>query len=243
MRLLLVALTLVLGGAVGLERKIIMLFWDMPEGAMVPEPIETPSGRCIPTNDKRTVDFADVVVFYMRYVDSLPEIERPWGALWVFQVWESPATQNHRYEDFLATMNSQLNLFVGYSSKANITTPYGSYTAGSTDFPFGTAFFEMRSLIVGMISDCDSPSRTESIRRLSSFIPIDIMGKSYCATRSVIPECATQGVDQRGCFQALSQMYIFYFAVENSDCEDYITEKIWLNSFNGLWIESLISLE
>jgi hypothetical protein len=216
------------------QRKILMLFWDTPDNALAKEPIEVPSGVCLPMNDPRAIDFADVVVFYMHFVAEPPVVERPWGALWVFQVRESPATFNHRYQKFLDTMNAQLNLYMSYDSAANISTPYGGYVPGSTFYPFQTAYFHKRALAVALISDCASPSRSESLKRMNRYIHIDVMGQGSCGTMAIIPECMVQGEDQRGCFHALARDYFFYFAVENSDCKDYITEKVWMNAFIGM---------
>ena len=38
---------------------------------------------------------------------------------------------------------------------------------------------------------------------------------------------------QRRCFQELGRKYKFYLALENSDCDDYITEKVFRNAFES----------
>jgi hypothetical protein len=53
------------------------------------------------------------------------------------------------------------------------------------------------------------------------YIPVDIYGK--CSNLS----CARDG----RCWQMLGQKYKFYLAFENSNCKDYITEKLFWNAF------------
>ena len=36
---------------------------------------------------------------------------------------------------------------------------------------------------------------------------------------------------QGSCFRELGRQYKFYFAMENNDCSDYITEKVWHHCF------------
>ena len=38
---------------------------------------------------------------------------------------------------------------------------------------------------------------------------------------------------QLKCFQELGRKYKFYVALENSDCDDYITEKVFRNAFES----------
>jgi hypothetical protein len=39
--------------------------------------------------------------------------------------------------------------------------------------------------------------------------------------------------DNEACFKLLGTQYKFYLALENSDCEDYNTEKVFRNSFSS----------
>ena len=49
-----------------------------------------------------------------------------------------------------------------------------------------------------------------------------------------MPEsCGRQTSDQLKCFQELGSKYKFYVALENSDCDDYITEKVFRNAFQS----------
>ncbi|CAH1788859.1 unnamed protein product, partial [Owenia fusiformis] len=51
------------------------------------------------------------------------------------------------------------------------------------------------------------------------YIKVDIYGK--CGTR----------ICPRNCLEFLGVRYKFYLAFENADCQDYVTEKVWRNSF------------
>jgi glycoprotein 3-alpha-L-fucosyltransferase len=65
---------------------------------------------------------------------------------------------------------------------------------------------------------------------LQKYLPIDIMGGS-CATVPFISQCSKSHYNQDDCFAALGRKYKFYLAIENNDCSDYITEKVWHHCF------------
>jgi hypothetical protein len=64
-------------------------------------------------------------------------------------------------------------------------------------------------------------------------LEIDIMGPGDCANFPTIPACANDGLyaNRHECFERLGHDYKFILAIENSDCVDYITEKVWFNAF------------
>jgi len=59
------------------------------------------------------------------------------------------------------------------------------------------------------------------IRELQKYIQIDVYGN-----------CGTLSCEKRrgkDCFDMLKKDYYFYFSFENSNCRDYITEKLYQN--------------
>ena len=74
----------------------------------------------------------------------------------------------------------------------------------------------------------------QEIRRL---IHVDFVGKHH-NNAEMPPECARRRAalsreELDDCFVTLGRTYMFYLALENSDCDDYITEKLYRNSFIG----------
>lgn len=79
-------------------------------------------------------------------------------------------------------------------------------------------YFEGKSkMAVALISNCGSKSgRIDYIESLRKYIKVDIFGT-----------CGTPCVNRAECKSNLASEYKFYFAFENSYCEDYITEKFF----------------
>ena len=59
-------------------------------------------------------------------------------------------------------------------------------------------------------------------RELSLYIKVDIYGRCENLT------CAQEYPDK--CFKMLREKYKFYLAFENSNCQFYITEKLFFNA-------------
>ena len=102
--------------------------------------------------------------------------------MWVFQTRESPATLAHRYENFLANTNSQINVYyMSYESFATIVAPFGNYVHGETvPYDVKTEFKGKQKLIVAVISDCTSTFRNKKIEQLLPHLDkgdFDIMGE------------------------------------------------------------------
>jgi glycoprotein 3-alpha-L-fucosyltransferase len=64
--------------------------------------------------------------------------------------------------------------------------------------------------------------RQDYIEELQKYISVDVFGS--CGPL----ECSRLQSDD--CFQMLRKEYKFYLAFENSNCRDYITEKLFVNA-------------
>ena len=73
-------------------------------------------------------------------------------------------------------------------------------------------------------SNCHSQVRLNKLEMLEKHVKFDRMGG--CGN------VRNQPCDDRwgDCFTRLAEKYYFYLAIENSDCFDYITEKVWNNA-------------
>lgn len=169
---------------------------------------------------KRLMKSTDVLVF----VDSLHEglhlsqlmAERPRGQLWVLLSRESPQ-HDHEYAPPEGVGNPY-NLTMTYASESDLYFPYcylqrkplASMLAHAPPVPRKT------KLIAWMASNCYhhiSWRRSELVKELQKFLPIDTFG-----------ECGDLG---RLTDVKVLRDYKFYLAFENSECREYITEKIW----------------
>ncbi len=82
--------------------------------------------------------------------------------------------------------------------------------------------------VIYIQSACDCPSRRDDlVRRLSEHISIDSYGA--CLNNKTMPEpnLKNQAVSSRESLLALLAKYKFVLALENAECPDYVTEKLW----------------
>ncbi|XP_063590327.1 alpha-(1,3)-fucosyltransferase C-like isoform X1 [Penaeus indicus] len=121
----------------------------------------------------------------------------------------------------LSSYNGVFNWTLHYRGDADIYAPYGTYEATSKR-QIGRQAAVMRNktrLIAWFVSDCNSMSgREELVKQLQKHVTVDIYGA--CGTLTCIR-------GKSNCGGMLEQKYYFYLALENSLCEDYITEKLY----------------
>ncbi|PIK39380.1 hypothetical protein BSL78_23768 [Apostichopus japonicus] len=106
-----------------------------------------------------------------------------------------------------------------YNAESDIPFPYGKFIKYESMKNISTDIFKTKTkLAVFLSSNCNMTKwpRLRFVRIMQKYIPVDIFGK--CGT---IP-CDWEG----GCTEQLKQ-YKFYFALENSQCDGYISEKFW----------------
>jgi glycoprotein 3-alpha-L-fucosyltransferase len=77
--------------------------------------------------------------------------------------------------------------------------------------------------VAWFVTNCnDHNGRKQYAHELQKHIPVDIYGA--CGTKNCPRSTANK------CFDMLDRDYKFYLAFENSNCKDYITEKLFLNA-------------
>lgn len=88
------------------------------------------------------------------------------------------------------------------------------------NFDFGRFSLETRNgFAAALISDCsDLVRRLDYIKEIKKYIQVDLYGR--CSGVA----CPFEGEE---CRKWLASSYKFYFAFENSVCNDYITEKLF----------------
>ena len=218
-----------------------------------PEPptiIDTHLGMCELTTGHSLIRSADVVLFHSSsHIHSFGDPRRPRGALWVYFSMESPYADT--VHGLVSTPDDRVlhnvNALFTYETFANISSGYGRAvpykghaheSAHRAQHAEPSALFARPKLAVALISNCAAYSlrnrRIEELRVLLGRDMIDIMGaNATCANAQFIWQCsaARDFQAQLHCCHALGRTYKFYVAIENSDCLDYITEKVWVDSF------------
>ena len=141
---------------------------------------------------------------------------------WVYASRESPRSDKGR---IVGNNMFPVHATWTYHRESEIVTPYGCYRPGvamtnTTKSP--TEWVKGKTkLIIWISSNCGSTSwpRMGFVKELNKHIPVD----SYGA-------CGPLKCNQRQstkCKGDLLRPYKFYLALENSECDDYITEKLW----------------
>lgn len=125
----------------------------------------------------------------------------------------------------LTDFNGVFNWSMTYRMDSDIPVPYGRTVALTRPVVGGERPWETKRrdvLVAIMGSNCHSNNgRWEYVKELQKHITVDVYGR--CGT----VKCG--GHFQTNCPELDS--YLFYLAFENSNCDEYITEKLWWNAF------------
>ena len=114
---------------------------------------------------------------------------------------------------------------ISYHSLSTLPVPYGYYVASDpmdSEPRHEDLLSKKTHLIAWMASNCENTfwPRNDFVYDLAKYLPIDIYGK--CGNLTCLPPMSEK------CNNML-QSYKFYLALENTECDEYITEKFWEN--------------
>lgn len=132
---------------------------------------------------------------------------------------------NHDFKDIMFQYS------ITYHSESTVPYPYGRYVPKQPmnvkrrDWAAGKT-----RLVAWMASSCGAFAwpRAEWARQLQTMIPVDIYGK--CGNLTCGSYDGSKPPSQNApCMQELRK-YKFYLALENAECDDYLTEKFWENA-------------
>ncbi|XP_065666950.1 glycoprotein 3-alpha-L-fucosyltransferase A isoform X3 [Hydra vulgaris] len=179
--------------------------------------------RCIIKTNISELSTADVVLFESSH--SLRTITKHKNnQVWILYQLESPlnsATQ---------VANNLINWTATYRRDSVISTPYERFTPylNVSKFPKNPlrnyALNKTKS-VAWFVSNCaDGNGRSILAKKLNKYIKVDVYG--FCGTL----KCQRSDVD---CFKKLKREYKFYLSFENSNCKDYVTEKLFWNAYEN----------
>lgn len=149
---------------------------------------------------------------------------RPHDQIWIFNAFESPV---HTFTAGGRWAEQGFNWTLTYRTDSTFPSPYGRYIPGTPMVPANdtTNWAENKTKFAAWIgSNCHNTQwpRLSYVRKLQALIPLDTFGS--CGTKTC-PKSLK-------CGEILRQ-YKFFFALENSACKDYITEKFWAAPFRN----------
>ncbi|XP_067940336.1 alpha-(1,3)-fucosyltransferase 7-like [Watersipora subatra] len=137
------------------------------------------------------------------------------------------------YPNQLKHLNNMFNLTLTFQSDADVSIPYGVYQElpasemGKVKVSMNDFLTKQRN-ISWLVSNCVTSSRREAyVKKMQQYLKVDEYGK--CGGIST----GNQKVSNKFC-AVLNDYYKFYLAFENSDCDDYVTEKFWNSLIVGL---------
>ncbi|KAF2368339.1 Lipid droplet-associated hydrolase [Trinorchestia longiramus] len=128
---------------------------------------------------------------------------------YVFFMAESP---EHVYLD-LELYRNVFNYTMTFRTDSEIYNPYGFFTLLT---------YPELSLLNKNYAVGKTRMAAWLVQNLQKYIPVDVFGK--CGTKSC-PKHKDHNPDE--CFRLVEKKYKFYFAFENSLCDNYITEKFF----------------
>uniref|UniRef100_A0AC35U6P6 Fucosyltransferase n=1 Tax=Rhabditophanes sp. KR3021 TaxID=114890 RepID=A0AC35U6P6_9BILA len=207
----------------------LIVLWTPIFGDQKASGFNCPTLGCVFTTDKQKVVDADSVVFHFSDINmsSLPSRSKTTQKFVYLTQETSFSTTNypapHHFFDWI----------MSYHSGSDVLMKYGSYWVTSDTPNKMNLETDKQTIlsnkknkgIIGFISNCFTNSvREYYIKKLRDYMTIDVYGK--CADDPTKPNICSDRNDN--CDKEVMSTYYFYFALENSLCPEYITEKYWV---------------
>jgi alpha-1,3-fucosyltransferase len=196
-----------------------------------------PVWRCETSDNRTDVQNYDAIVFHLRTWNQkdLPKRRSP-HQRYVFFSLESPAWAAYR----VARMANFFNWTMTYRWDSDMIHPYG-YIAPTGNVPLHPTPNQMKfylskptrvnyakgktKMAAWFVSNCQAvvSSRNEMIKKLQKYMTIDVYGNCGNMTCPKKRDKSFESSDE--CRDMVADNYKFYFALENSLCHHYVTEK------------------
>ncbi|EFA08198.2 Glycoprotein 3-alpha-L-fucosyltransferase A-like Protein [Tribolium castaneum] len=199
---------------------------DIPASKKNVDPFSDCSVKnCQLTYDETALKTADIVIFHLHRMKpgDLPTRKTsPQSQIWAFLTDESP---HHTFlsRNNLTNYNGAFNWSMTYRMDSDIPVPYGRTVLRKTPITDESILKRRDVLVAIMGSNCGGNNkRWDYVKELQKHIAVDTYGG--CGTIKTCPGHFKMDCPQIG-------EYMFYLAFENSNCDEYVTEKLWWNAF------------
>ncbi|KAK6641751.1 hypothetical protein RUM44_013466 [Polyplax serrata] len=207
-------------------KKILVYFglasWYAKPGRDVFIRSKCPVDTCTLTASQSEAATADAILFKDRFVH--PGHVRHSRQVWILYFLECPYHTQH------IKFNDVINWTATYRRDSDIVAPYERWVYYNPNMrqrpvPEQNYAANKTKTVAWFVSNCAARNnRLQYANELRKYIPVDIYGA--CGNK----KCPRFPSDSREmCFNMLDKQYKFYLAFENSNCRDYITEKLFVN--------------
>ncbi|XP_069079866.1 3-galactosyl-N-acetylglucosaminide 4-alpha-L-fucosyltransferase FUT3-like [Pleurodeles waltl] len=197
---------------------LIILLWTFPFGGQFP--LNQCAERfghtgCFYTSDRRFYKNADAVIMHhwdiMYNINSLPKEPRPHNQRWIWFNLEPPSKISN-----INMLENLINISMTFRRDSDIFTPYGWTLLTSKPQNFS---IPVKSKLVAWATSNWDPKirRVHYYEELKKHLHVDVFGPGHQPL-------------SRGVQTSVFSQYKFYLAFENSENQDYITEKFWNNA-------------
>lgn len=179
-----------------------------------------PVNTCYATHNHSylPVEDFDAVIFYAArwsvWESGIPEKRSP-KQKYIFFSWESPFNTYYEARSIFNFYNWTLT----YRRDSDIHFPYRMFFKNDTKYEIPKGFNKTKTAM-WLVSNCmtvGTKRRAAYARELKNYVDVDIYGK--CGSM----QCENTDI----CRKILEDNYYFYLAFENTQCLDYVTEKMY----------------
>ncbi|XP_063380712.1 glycoprotein 3-alpha-L-fucosyltransferase A [Cydia fagiglandana] len=178
-----------------------------------------PVDRCTLSADARDAASADAILFKDHHTPF--NVKRPLNQIWILYYLECP----YHTASLRPGSTGVFNWTATYRRDSDIVTPYERWVYHDpriTENKMERNYAANKTKKVAwFVSNCHARNRRlQYARLLAKHIAVDIYGA-----------CGSQHCPRADpyCLEMLDRDYKFYLAFENSNCRDYITEKLFVN--------------
>ncbi|XP_050683260.1 4-galactosyl-N-acetylglucosaminide 3-alpha-L-fucosyltransferase FUT6-like [Leptidea sinapis] len=195
--------------------------------------------NCILTGNDTFLITADAVVIHIQKGVFPNRTTRNPKQRWIFLSDESPINvfSMARVKPQLSNLADMFNWSMTFRSDADVPVPYGRTVPLSRPLIPNVSSESLAKLVPNwnikrrdklatvLMSNCAVSRRMQYLEQLEKYLPLDVFGKCSKNNKNTCP-----GHFKSDC-PVLSQ-YLFYLVLENSQCREYLTEKVFYNALD-----------
>lgn len=208
-----------------IERRLLMNFSSQRVDPFKNCPVK----NCDITYKDSAIKTADIVLVHLHRMKSpkeLPPLRGKPDQIWAFLTEESPHHTFLRPDKNISikSYNGIFNWSMSYRMDSDIPVPYGRTVIKKHPEQVDLHLKKRRDVLVAILgSNCGGKNnRWAYVKELQKYIEVDVYGA--CG------KLKCPGHFKKDCPDL--EKYMFYLSFENSNCDEYITEKVWWNAFH-----------